>query len=67
VAGGRCYEQFIFASNVTVEASHTYESGDTCIIELEGRSPDTTDRFRMVDIFTVDADGLVKRLAIYRR
>lgn len=61
------YEQLILASKVKVQASHTYEAGDTCIVELEGRSPDSPELFRMVDIFTVDADGQVKRLAIYRR
>jgi hypothetical protein len=45
----------------------TYEAGDTCVVELEGRSPDSAESFRMVDIFTVGADGRVERLAVYRR
>jgi hypothetical protein len=42
-----------------------YEDGDTCVVELEGRLPDRT--VEAVDIFTVNAAGLVTRMAVYAR
>jgi hypothetical protein len=61
------YTDVVFAHHVTVEPTHTYEAGATCVVELEGRAPGAAEVQRMVDIFTVDPDGLITRLAIYRR
>lgn len=61
------YVDLVFANSVTVEATAIYEAGDTCVVELEGRVPGSADVQRMVDIFTVGSDGLITRLAIYRR
>jgi hypothetical protein len=61
------YEQLVFANEVVVVPTHVYEAGDTCVVELEGRSPNSADVFRMIDVFTVGGNGRVTRLAIYRR
>jgi ketosteroid isomerase-like protein len=61
------YTGLVFANDVTVVPVAVYEAGDTCVVELEGRTPNGPDVQRMVDIFTVDGDGRVVRLAIYRR
>ena len=61
------YEQIVLANDVRVDPVHMYEAGNTCVVELEGRSPSTPDLYRMVDIFTVGTDGRIARLSIYRR
>ena len=61
------YEQLVLANNVHVDPVHIYEAGNTCVVELEGKSPTTPDVYRMVDIFTVGTDGRIARLSIYRR
>jgi hypothetical protein len=54
-----------FPDQAVLTYSHVYESGPTCVVELEGRLPDRT--VEAVDIFTVGDDGLVIRMAVYAR
>ena len=60
------YRNTVFPSGLVIEPVNTYLSGDSCIVELEGRVP-AGDVYYMVDIFTIGSDGLVERLAVYRR
>jgi hypothetical protein len=61
------YDEFVFANDVTVEATNVVDAGTTCVVELDGRTPAIDEVQHMVDLFTVGADGRVTRLAIYRR
>jgi hypothetical protein len=61
------YDQYVFANDVTVEATHVIDAGRDCVVELDGTTPATPDVQHMVDLFTVGDDGRVTRLSIYRR
>jgi hypothetical protein len=54
-----------FPQHAVLTYRGVYEDGDTCVVELEGRLPDRT--VEAVDIFTVNAAGLVTRMAVYAR
>ena len=61
------YETYVFANDVTVQATNIIDAGDSCVVELDGRDAATPDVQHMVDIFTVGSDGRVACLSIYRR
>ncbi|ONH28015.1 nuclear transport factor 2 family protein [Pseudofrankia asymbiotica] len=50
-----------------IEITHLYEAGDTRVVELSSGTVDEDQPWGVLDIFTVRADGLVTRMAAYRR
>lgn len=61
------YDQYVLANDVSVQATSIIEADTICVVELDGVTPATAEVQRMVDIFTVDEQGQVVRLSIYRR
>jgi len=61
------YQQVVFAHRTVATPTAFYDCGDTCVMELTGRTPDGQGVQYAVDLFTVDGDGRVTRLAIYFR
>jgi hypothetical protein len=61
------YDQCVLANDVSVQATNIIEADTICVVELDGVTPATAEVQRMVDIFTVDEQGQVVRLSIYRR
>jgi SnoaL-like domain len=59
---GAFYRDVIFAAAPVVTATSWSEQGDTCVVSLEGASGGHVTN--TVDVFTVDADGLIARLEI---
>lgn len=63
---GGFYEQTVLPAQPDVRAVRFVEQGDTCVMELEATTPHAPGvTARMIDVVTVDAAGLIERLAIY--
>lgn len=54
-----------FPEKAVLTYTGVYEDGQTCVVELSGQLPDRV--VEVVDIFTVDEDGLLTRFAVYGR
>ena len=54
-----------FPDKAVLTYTHIYEDANTCVVELTGDLPDR--RVEALDIFTVDEDGMVTRMAVYAR
>jgi ketosteroid isomerase-like protein len=50
-----------------LELTHLYADGDTCVVELVSQTNDEDHPWGIVDIFTTGPDGLITRMAAYRR
>ena len=63
------YERFLSALRPSFRLGHVAEQGSDCAIELEAVDPDSADGYTLtaVDFFTVDASGLISRMAVYLR
>lgn len=59
------YQQVVFPHRTVAIPTAFYDCGDICVMELTGRSPDGEGAQLAVDVFTVDGEGRVSRLAIY--
>ena len=62
------YGDVVFTIVSTLTPTRFYDAGDTCVFEAElsaewvtGPNPE------VVDVFTVDGDGRITRLAVYLR
>ena len=55
-----------FPAQAILTFTHIYEDGNSCVVELEGRLP-PGNSVEALDIFTVNDDGLVTRMAVYAR
>jgi hypothetical protein len=54
-----------FPEKAILSYTNVYEDGNTCVVELRGQLPDRI--VEVVDIFTVNDDGLLTRFAVYGR
>jgi len=59
------YRDLVFALGPVPTAVRHVEDGATCVVELEAEFEGAVLAF--ADVFTVDGDGRVHRLAIYHR
>ena len=55
-----------FPAQAILTYTHVYESGNSCVVELEGLLPEGN-TVEALDIFTTGEDGLVTRMAVYAR
>ena len=55
-----------FPAQAILSYTHVYEAGDSCIVELKGRLPGGND-VEALDIFSVNAEAKVERMAVYAR
>ncbi len=60
------YLNNVRATNRPIINDRYYTAGDVCVVEFEVDLGDAG-RAGIVDIFTVGKDGLIRRLAVYRR
>lgn len=60
------YLNTVRATNKPIINDRYYTAGDVCVVEFEVDLGDGS-RTGIVDIFTVGEDGLIRRLAVYRR
>lgn len=60
------FERTSFPAQAILTYTHVYESGDSCVVELQGKLP-AGNTVEALDIFTTGPEGLVTRMAVYAR
>ena len=65
---GAFYEEFLPQLTPTIRIATFVEQGDSCVYELEARTAGADDyRLSAIDHATLDADGRVRRFAVYTK
>ncbi len=60
------FERTLFPGQAILTYTHVYESGDSCVVELQGKLP-AGNSVDALEIFTSGPEGLVTRMAVYAR